>query len=106
MIARKRSLALGSPLAGPLQGFDEADDRGQRRAQFVAGIGHEIGAHAFGVALFGLVMQQQKDKVRLGATNRFAGQMDRCHPCLINALAVALERIFNLAHRAAINNVV
>ena len=61
---------------------------------------------AFGVALFGLVMQQQKDKVRLGATNRFAGQMDRCHPRLIDALAVALERIFNLAHRAAINNVV
>ena len=28
-----------------LQGFDEAEQRGQRRAQFVAGIGDEVGAH-------------------------------------------------------------
>ena len=35
----------GIVLGGALQRLDEAEQRGERRAQFVAGIGDEVGAH-------------------------------------------------------------
>ena len=36
---------LGVVARRALQRFDEAEQRGKRRAQFVAGIGDEVGAH-------------------------------------------------------------
>ena len=42
----EKALARGGVVARrPLQGFDEAGQRGERRAQLVAGIGDEVGAH-------------------------------------------------------------
>ena len=37
----------GVALCGPLQRFDEAEQRGQGRAQLVAGIGDEVDPHGF-----------------------------------------------------------
>ncbi len=45
MMARKRSRALASSRAEPCKRLDKAEQRGERRAQFVAGIGDEVGAH-------------------------------------------------------------
>ena len=45
MMPRNFSRAAGSSLRRPLQRLDEAEQRRERRAQFVAGIGDEIGAH-------------------------------------------------------------
>ena len=58
MIVRKR-LAGGGIIPGrPAQGFDEPQKRGQRRAQFVADIGHEIAAHLFGLFLIADVLKK------------------------------------------------
>ena len=45
MIARNRVARRRIVARRALQGLDEARQRGQRRAQFVAGIGDEVGAH-------------------------------------------------------------
>ena len=45
MMARKRSRASASSRAEPMQRVDEARERRERRAQFVARIGDEVGAH-------------------------------------------------------------
>ncbi len=51
---------LGVVLGVALQGFDEARQRGQGRAQFVAGVGQEVDAHHFHAAGVGLVAQGQQ----------------------------------------------
>ena len=49
--AKEAVASLGvSAGVGVLQGLDEAEDRGERRTQFVACIGDEIGAHLLGGA--------------------------------------------------------
>ena len=45
MMARNLARATASSLAVPLQRLDEAEQRRERRAQFMAGIGDEVGAH-------------------------------------------------------------
>ena len=45
MMGRKRKRAAVSSRAEPLQGLDEAGERGERRAQLVTRIGDEVGAH-------------------------------------------------------------
>lgn len=49
------------------QGVDEAGDGGERGAQFVAGIGDEIGAHPFGAFDRGEIVQQDHGEGRGGA---------------------------------------
>jgi hypothetical protein len=57
MILRNWSRAFASSRAGPRKRLDEAGDRRQRRAQFVAGIGDEVGAHAVDAAYLALVAE-------------------------------------------------
>ena len=45
---------------GTLHGLDEAGQRGQRRAQLVAGIGHEIGPHALDLLFAGEIAEHQQ----------------------------------------------
>ena len=45
MMARNFFARGGIVLGRPLQGFDEAEQGRERRAQLVAGIGDEVGAH-------------------------------------------------------------
>ena len=52
-VARRRILPRRAA-----QGFDEAQQRGQGRAQFMADIGHEIAPHLFGLFLFADVLKQ------------------------------------------------
>ena len=54
-----------------LQRLDEAHERGERRAQFVAGVGDEIGAHALGAHRLGQVGHRDGDGER--AIERDAG---------------------------------
>ena len=59
---RQEALARDLVLLGrALQRFDEAQERGQRRAQFVACMGDEIGAHALGLLLARQVPEQYED---------------------------------------------
>ena len=65
MMPRKRSRASGiGPLRRALQRLDEAEQRGERRAQFMAGVGDEIDPHLFEPPHFGRVMQGQGDEPR------------------------------------------
>ena len=57
MMPRNRSRAAGVVAGVAAQGLDEAGQRGQRRAQLVAGVGQEVGAGALGAAQLGLVAQ-------------------------------------------------
>ena len=45
-----------------LERFDEARQRGQRRAQFMAGIGHEIRAHALDLLFARQILEHQKNR--------------------------------------------
>ena len=47
-----------------LQRFDEAEQRRKRRAQFMAGIGDEIGAHALDAARLSQIVQRQRNPAR------------------------------------------
>ena len=55
---------------GTLQGFDEAGERGQRRAQLVAGIGDEIHADAVGAAALAEVVKGEDDELAARPTRR------------------------------------
>ena len=57
MMARKRSRASASSLGGAVQRLDEAEQRGERRAQLVAGVGDEIDAHALDAPRLGQIAQ-------------------------------------------------
>ena len=61
MIFRKLSRADASLRAGPLQRLDKAGDRGQRRAQFVAGVGDEVGTHTVDPARLALILEDQHE---------------------------------------------
>jgi hypothetical protein len=61
---------LGIVAGGPLDRLDEADDGGERRAQFVAGIGDEIGPQLFQPPLLREVAQRQQDEVGAAAVAR------------------------------------
>ena len=52
---------LGIVARGALQGLDEAEDRGQRRAQFMARIGDEIGPHGLQPPGRGEIAEEQDD---------------------------------------------
>ena len=70
MMPRKRSRAAGSSRAGPLQRLDEAGERGERRAQLVAGIGDEIGAHLLDAADRRQIVERDDDDRRCGRLPR------------------------------------
>jgi hypothetical protein len=55
--AEKALACLGIILGRPLQRIDESRQGRERRTQFVAGIGHEVGAHLFDPAQRGLIMK-------------------------------------------------
>ena len=67
---RNFSRALASFLGRALERFDEARERGERGAQFMAGIGDEIGAHAFDLLFAGEVARAMTS----GAAMRSADQ--------------------------------
>ncbi len=60
MMPRKRSRALDVVFCRALQRVDEARQRRQRRAQFMAGIGDEIGAHFLDPAQRRLVVERHQ----------------------------------------------
>ena len=70
---RQKALARGGIVArGALQRFDETEKRGERRPQFVAGVGDEVDAHAFEPARFAEIAQRQYEQARLGYVRRGA----------------------------------
>ena len=65
-ITREEALArLGVVARRPLQGLDEAGERRQRRAQFVAGVGDEIDPDALAAVALRQVVEDQRDEIRL-----------------------------------------
>jgi hypothetical protein len=77
------------------QRFDEARERGERRAQLVAGVGDEIGPHARQRELLGDVVERdEKEGGRIGQPHRADG--DRIDPLGIAALAVGDGRALPL----------
>ena len=58
--AEKTLARFGVVLGGALQRFDEAGQSGQRRAQLMAGIGDEVGAHFLDPAQRRLVMKRHQ----------------------------------------------
>ena len=58
LLARRRVVA-----GRPAQRLDEARNRGERRAQLVAGIGDEVGAHAVDPARLALVLEHQHEEI-------------------------------------------
>ena len=57
------------------QGFDKAEQRGERRSQFVAGAGDEVGAHLFDAPFAGQVAD--KDERARRVADRAAARVDR-----------------------------
>ena len=51
---------------GALEGFDEAAQRGERGAQFVAGVGDEVGAHLGELVLLGKVAEGDEEERQTG----------------------------------------
>ena len=74
MMARNFSRALRVGLRRALQGLDETEQRGQRRAQFVAGVGDEIGAHALDAARLREVAKRQQHRRRRRRARSRAGR--------------------------------
>ena len=60
MMPRKALARLGVVLGRPLQRIDEARQRRQRRAQFMAGIGDEVGAHFLDPAQRRLIVERHQ----------------------------------------------
>ena len=54
---------LGVVAGRALQGLDEAGQRRQRRAQFVAGVGDEVGAHLFDAAQRRQIMEDHQHQI-------------------------------------------
>ena len=69
-LARRRILA-----GRAAQGLDETRQAGDRRLEFVAGIGHEIGAHALGAAQGRSVVQHDQRQRAVGGGPRQPSQM-------------------------------
>jgi hypothetical protein len=69
MMTRNRSRAF---VRRSLQGLDEADQRGERRAQLVAGVGDEIDAQTFDAPRFRLIAQgdERRHDFALGRRKR------------------------------------
>ncbi len=63
MILRNRSRACGVLAGRPLEGLDEADEGGERRAELMAGIGDEIDADTLAPLPFGQVVEDERDEV-------------------------------------------
>jgi hypothetical protein len=73
---RQEAVAGGGIVASrPLQGLDEAEHGRQRRAQFVAGIGDEVDAHALGHALLAQILEGQEHGPAPAAAGK-CGDMD------------------------------
>ena len=83
---------LGVVARRALQGLDEAGKRRQRRAQLVAGIGDEVGAHLFGAAQRGEVMKHHQHQIGLV---RIRLAPDRHHDRLEPAVARHALGIFD-----------
>ncbi|EKD60314.1 MAG: hypothetical protein ACD_54C00818G0001, partial [uncultured bacterium] len=62
---RQKPLTRGGIIARrALQGFDEAQQRGQWRAQFVADVGDKIAAHLIHLLFRCAVLERAKDALR------------------------------------------
>ena len=86
---RQEALArAGIALGAALQRLDEAAQRGQRRAELVAGIGDEIGAHLVDALDLGQVAQQHQDAAAPLAAARQRRDRRRHAPADRNALGV------------------
>ena len=70
----------GIVLGVAAQGLDEAGERGQGRAQLVAGVGQEIDAHALRPARVGLVAQHHERAPLLELAVVLAGLAQRPGP--------------------------
>ena len=60
----------------PAQRLDEAGDRGERGAQFVAGVGDEVGAHAVDAPRLALVLEDDDEKPGAPADGRGGDLVD------------------------------
>ena len=70
-----------------LQGLDEAEQRGERRAQFVAGVGDEVDAHPLDAARLGQIAQGQQRRDDLAAVGGERRDGDLEQPLDRHALA-------------------
>ncbi len=82
--AEKLLLRAKVVLRRALQRFDEAEQRGQRRAQLVAGVGDEVGAHPLDLARLGEIAQRHErsrpsrpSSVAIGLTETSNSALDR-----------------------------
>ena len=78
----------------PPQGLDEAGDRGQRRAQFMAGVGDEIRAHAVDPPRLALILEYDDEEASAPADGRCGDPIDALD-------GDALDIIDDLGGRAA-----
>ena len=76
MMARKREARLRVVARGALQRVDEAGERRERRAQFVARIGDEIRAHLLDPVQRREIVKHQQDR---GGRRRVAERADMRH---------------------------
>ncbi len=70
IMPRKRSRSCGVVARGAGNGFDQQRQRRQRRAQFVAGVGEEIGAHALGADSRGLIVKNHQRGALVAPSHR------------------------------------
>jgi hypothetical protein len=84
----------------PLHGLDKSHQRGQRRSELVAGIGHKVGPHPVHAAGFREIAERD-DKQSLGW---IGGGGDRCDPNLMPALRGHPLRMLHALGNAASNN--
>ncbi len=103
MMARKRVARLGILARRTLQGLDEAEQCGERRAQFVAGIGDEVGAHFLDPAQRREIVKCHQHEVGfLGARLALDRHDDGLEPAIDrHALEIDDALLFAVRRRAA-----
>ena len=95
-VARLRVIARRS-----LQGLDEADQRGERRAQFVAGVGDEVDAQTLDAPRFGLIAQGDERRHDFAVGRRERRDIDVEQPFDRHALAPLHRLGFAARHHPA-----
>ena len=93
---RKRSRASVSFLAAPCSVSTKPRKRGQRRAQLVAGVGHEIGAHAGEAILLRQVAEGDQQR-RIDARSRAIERGQRCQQSPLHRHALVQLDLARLA---------
>ena len=100
LIAHDRQELVARPrvrVRRALQGLDEAEQRGERRAQFMAGVGDEVGAHALDAPRFREIAHGQKRRDDLVGLGGERGDADLEQP--LDGHALAPERGLRLARQ-------